>query len=68
MDQNTVSQRCFFGISPESGKSVVSIPSSSRICIIVHQEETRTHNFTIRSDTGSKDFVPIPKCSQGAVI
>lgn len=50
------------------------LPSSSclhphtRLGIVMHQEEPRTHSIRVGSDTGFKDFILITNGSQGAVV
>ncbi|KAI4885480.1 hypothetical protein NFI96_027047 [Prochilodus magdalenae] len=47
------------------------LPAYSRhmsLGIVVHQEEPRTHCTSVGSDKGSKDFIPMPNSSQGAVV
>lgn len=68
--------RLGFGSSERGDQSMVSIPSSSRKRlhthrmrpgIVVHQEEPRTRYFSTGCDSGSKDCIPLPSSSQGAV-
>ncbi len=76
MDRNMMSQRRSIGFrsGEHGGQSVVTLqelPAYSRhmrLGIVVHQEEPRTHCTSVGSDNGSKDFIPIPNGSQGAVV